>query len=105
MRIVFDARGVQERSDGLSNYARHLLAHLLRLDETTGYVVLLGPTFHEELRRQGLLERPNTRFVVTQVPFMGLSQQLRIPWLMRRLHGSSLYHYLHFDMPIAAHAR
>ena len=105
MRIIFDARGVQRWSDGLSTYVRQTLTHVLRLDAANEYVVLLSPAFHEELAPTGVLERPNVRPVVTSIPFMGALQQLRMPWLIGRFAPSALYHYPHFDMPLFAHPR
>ena len=105
MRILFDARGVQDRSDGMSNYVRHILTGLIRMDTTNEYVVLLTTAFRNELEQIGLLERPNVHPLVTSIPFMGLSQQVRLPAVVRRLPGVSLYHYPHFDMPILVHPR
>jgi hypothetical protein len=105
MRIVFDARGVQEYSDGLGNYARHLLIHLLRIDSTNEYVILLNAALREQLRAAGLLERPGTSCVVTSIPLMGLLQQILLPFLVRRLGPATLYHYPHFDLPLGVHPR
>ena len=105
MRILFDARGVGVRADGLSNYVRHLLVHLLQLNETDEYVVLLTPSFWEELKRGGWGERPRTHPIVTTIPFMGPVQQVRLPWLACRLPRADVYHYLHFDMPLAVPTR
>ena len=103
MRIVFDARAVQERSDGMGHYARHLLISLLRLDANNEYVVLLNRFFRDELACRSLLDRPNVRAVLSPIPFLGPSQQVHIPRLLRQLPPADLYHYPHFDLPIAAH--
>jgi len=105
MRILFDARGVQGWSDGLSNYVRHILMSLLTVDRTNEYVVLLAPAFRKDLEAAGLLEHPNVHVVLTSIPFMGLAQQVRVPWLARRLPPADVYHYPHFDMPFLAHPR
>ena len=106
MKIVFDARGVQGWSDGLSNYVRHIVTALLKLDTANEYVVLLGPALQEHLAAAGVLERPNLRVVATDIPFMGVAQQLRIPRLIRGVApDATLYHYPHFDMPLFAHPR
>lgn len=105
MRILFDARGVQDRSDGLSHYVRHLLVGLLRVDPLNEYLVLGGPAMREYLKRAGLLARPHIRLVETPIPFMGVGQQLRLPLLIRRFPQATVYHYPHFDMPLFAHPR
>jgi len=103
MRIIFDARAVDGRSDGMSTYVRHLFLHLLAADPVNDYVALLHPVFHGELARRGWLTRPNLHPVVTTIPFMDPTQQIRIPWLLRKLPPASVYHYPHFDMPLGAH--
>lgn len=103
MRILFDARAVDGRADGMSTYVRHLLLHLLAADSVNDYLALLHPVFHEELARSGWLTRPNLHPVVATIPFMDPTQQLRIPWLLRTLPPCSVYHYPHFDMPLGAH--
>ena len=105
MRILFDARGVRDQSDGMSNYVRHLLAQLLRVDTENEYVVLAAPALADDLARADLLDHPNLRPVVTSIPFMGAAQQLQVPRLARRLGPVSVYHYPHFDLPLAAHPR
>jgi len=105
MRILFDARGVQDRSDGLSHYVRHLLIGLLRADPTNTYTVILGPTMRAHLERAGLLGRPNLHLIETSIPFMGLDQQFRLPLLVRRYPPADVYHYPHFDLPLLAHPR
>ena len=105
MRILFDGRGVRERSDGLGNYVRRLLASLLSIDQTNEYVVLMTRTLANDLAQADLLDHPNLRPVVTPIPFMGAAQQLQIPQLARRLGPMSVYHYPHFDLPLAAHPR
>lgn len=105
MRILFDARAVQDRCDGLGNHVRHLLTSLLRLDTENDYLILLGPAMERHLAQAKLLDRPKVRTVLTSIPFMGASQQLRVPWLVRRLPRSDVYHYPHFDMPLFAHPR
>ena len=85
MRILFDARGVQPQSDGLSNYIRHLLTALLRVDRDNEYVILLRPSLQAELATAGVLPRPNVQSVVCAIPFMGLPQQWAVPLLARRL--------------------
>lgn len=99
MRILFDARGVRDQSDGLSNYVRHILSALLHLDGENEYVVLVGPALMDDVARGRLPTRPNLRLVMTRCPFMGLAQQIQIPWVARRLPSATLYHYPHFDMP------
>ena len=103
MRILFDARGVRDQSDGLSNYVRHILSALLRIDGENEYVVLVGPTLMDEFSQGRWQARPNLRLVMTRCPFMGLAQQVQIPWLVGRLAPATLYHYPHFDMPLLAH--
>ena len=103
MRILFDARGVQARSDGMSNYVRAILAGLLSADRETAYTILLTPAFRSELQAAGLLERSNVRAVETSIPFMGAAQQVWMPALVRRLGPSHVYHYPHFDLPTLAH--
>ena len=105
MRILFDARGVQRHSDGMSHYVRQLLLHLLALDGPQEYVVLLREPFLRELERRGVSPRPNLHPVVTDEPFMGWRQQLGLRRLIRRLPPVSLYHYPHFDLPLFAHPR
>ena len=105
MRILFDARGIQPRCDGLSHYVRHILMNLLRLDAINEYLILMGPRLHGELEREGWLSRPNVQAVITSIPFMGIAQQIQLPRLARRLPHASLYHYPHFDMPYAVHPR
>ena len=105
MRILFDARGVREQSDGMSNYIRHLLAHLLRVDTENEYVVLAAPGFADTMRQAPWPAGRNARVIVTRAPFMGLAQQAQIPWLTRRLPSAALYHYPHFDLPLLAHPR
>lgn len=109
LTVVFDARGVQERSDGLSHYVRNLVIHLLRLERDTRYIVLLRPSLVGELRRAGVLGRPGVIVRELGVPFMGLLQQAALPGVIRRdarrAPGASVYHYPHFDMPLAAHPR
>ena len=105
MRILFDGRGVRERSDGLGNYVRRLLTSHLSIDQTNEYVVLMNRTVADDLAHAGLLDHPNLRPVVTSIPFMGAPQQLQIPQLARRLGPVSVYHYPHFDLPLAAHPR
>lgn len=105
MRIVIDGRGVQGWSDGLSNYIRHVVVELLRLDVENEYVVLMGSALRKDLARASLLDRPNLCPVTTRIPFMGLRQHFLIPLLTHRLGGSSIYHYPHFDLPVLAHRR
>lgn len=105
MRIIIDARAVGGRSDGMSNYVRHLVIALLRLDQVNDYVLLLHQAFAEELTTRSLLDRSNVRPVVTAIPFMGPRQQVQVPPLLRGLPPADVYHYPHFDMPWFAHAR
>lgn len=105
MRILFDARAVQDRADGLSNYVRHTLTHLLRLDADNEYVILLGPALRDHLASVGLLERRNVRPVITSILFMSPYQQVSVPLLARHLPHASLFHYPHFDLPVLVHPR
>ncbi|MBI2094295.1 MAG: glycosyltransferase family 4 protein [Candidatus Omnitrophica bacterium] len=105
MRIIFDARGVREQSDGLSNYVRHVLSWLLRTDQENHYTVLASPAMRDYLRAEHLEELSNSQVVVSRCPFMGPIQQLCMPARVRWLPQADLYHYPHFDLPIFAHPR
>ena len=103
MRIVLDARGVRAQSDGMSNYVRHLVVNLLKVDLTNEYIVLGNQLLQAHLAQASLLERTNLRLIISSIPFMGPAQYILIPWTVQRLPRVTLYHYPHFDMPYLAH--
>ena len=105
MHVVFDARGIQDRSDGMSNYLRAMLRGLARQRTSDRYTVLLQAAARQQPIWAELAGSPHMTLVSTTVPFMGLAQQAAIPRLLRRLPAVDLYHYPHFDLPVGAHRR
>lgn len=105
MRVVFDARAVGARADGLSNYIRALLDGFAAQRGPDEFIVLAGPELCREAAARAQPGVGSLRWVETPVRFMGLGQQVRMPAVLRRLRPTDLYHYPHFDLPLWAHPR
>jgi alpha-1,3-rhamnosyl/mannosyltransferase len=103
MRVLFDARAWRSQTDGLSNYVHHLVAEMIRQDQTVDYVLIVNQALHEAWSREGLFAHRHVHPILSSIPFMGLEQQLRVPLLVRRLPSAAVYHYPHFDLPLLAH--
>jgi alpha-1,3-rhamnosyl/mannosyltransferase len=97
LRIAIDARCILPQEDGLGTYARNLVSELARLDHPHRLLVLVRPEARRELAF--LEERDHLDLVVTSIPSMKLSQQIRVPLLLRKIRPD-VYHYLAHDAPI-----
>jgi len=97
LRIAIDARCILPQEDGLGTYARNLVSELAQLDHPHRLLVLVQPEARGEL---AFIEEPDrVELVVTSIPSMRLSQQIRLPLLLRKLRPD-VYHYLAHDAPI-----
>lgn len=103
MRICIDARPIINKQTGLGRYTYNIINALKKVDHQNDYLILVDdqlspthPVFHGE----------NDRFVYKKCPIPGVTvrQQLQL----RQFLGDEkidVYHYPHFDLPIAVARR
>jgi glycosyltransferase involved in cell wall biosynthesis len=92
VRIGIDARKLHDF--GIGTYIRNLLRQLARLDHETEYVLLCRPEDAAALAPLG----ENFRAVPESAGNYSLSEQLRVPFALRR-HGVTLFHSPHYVLP------
>ncbi len=98
MRVAIDARKLHDF--GIGTYIRNLLLHLARLDRKSEFVLLVsGPDL-------GLAAElgPNFRTVLEGSPNYSLSEQVHIPWTLRR-ERPDVFHAPHYVLPIGVGCR
>jgi glycosyltransferase involved in cell wall biosynthesis len=92
VRIGIDARKLHDF--GIGTYIRNLLRQLARLDPDTEYVLLSRPEDRQALAALG----ENFRSVLETAPNYSLSEQLKVPWALKR-EGVELFHAPHYVLP------
>ncbi|HSX14789.1 MAG TPA: glycosyltransferase family 1 protein [Candidatus Saccharimonadales bacterium] len=95
MRIVIDARMMALRWTGIGLYTRKLIENLQQIDRDNKYFVLLDRDQFEVWQPSS----PNFSKVLAPYKVYGLSEQLFLPFKLRRLKPD-LVHFLHFNAPI-----
>jgi hypothetical protein len=92
VRIGIDARKLHDF--GIGTYIRNLLRQLARMDHDTEFVLLSWPQDRQTLALLG----DNFRPVAATAPNYSLSEQLAIPWTLRR-ERVELFHAPHYVLP------
>lgn len=92
MRIGIDARKLHDF--GIGTYIRNLLQQLARIDAVTEYVLLCRPADVDVARELG----PNFRAVAEPARPYSLSEQFRVPFVLRR-ERVDLFHAPHYVLP------
>ncbi len=92
MRIGIDARKLHDF--GIGTYIRNLLRQLAELDRDTEYVLLARPEDRCALSSLG----ENFRCVTETASNYSVTEQLRIPWAIRR-ERVELFHAPHYVLP------
>lgn len=92
MRIGIDVRKLYDY--GIGTYIRNLLRQIARLDRDTEFVLLCRPQDAHTLLDLG----ENFRPVPEAAGNYSITEQIRIPWALRR-EGVSLFHAPHYVLP------
>jgi glycosyltransferase involved in cell wall biosynthesis len=92
VRIGIDARKLHDF--GIGTFIRNLLRQLARLDSQTEFVILCRPEDRDALAVIG----ENFRPVAETSGNYSISEQLKIPWALKR-EGVTLFHAPHYVLP------
>lgn len=98
MRVAIDARKLHDF--GIGTYIRNLVRHLARLDRESEYVLLVQA---QDLGIGAELGR-NFRTVLESAPNYSVSEQVRIPWVLRR-ERPDVFHAPHYVLPFGVRCR
>ena len=98
MRVAIDARKLHDF--GIGTYIRNLLRQLARIDRQTDYV-LLSPAADLDVASQ---LGPNFRAVLEPSPNYSFSEQVHVPWVLRR-ERPDVFHAPHYVLPAAVTCR
>ncbi len=103
MRICIDARPIINKQTGLGRYTYNIINALKKIDNQNDYLILvdaqLSPT-------HPVFDGNNDRFVYKKCPIPGVTvqQQLQLRQFLAD-ERIDVYHYPHFDLPIAVARR
>lgn len=99
MKIVFDARLVQNHLTGIGRYVVELLQALTTEGKDHNYVIWINDMLDKEhtLYKLGETEH-NVTIKTKDIATMGVSQQVFLAKHLR-LDQPDIYHYPHYDMP------
>ena len=98
MRVAIDARKLHDF--GIGTYIRNLLRQLARIDRQTDYI-LLSPAADLDVASQ---LGPNFRSVLEPSPNYSFSEQVHLPWVLRR-ERADVFHAPHYVLPPAVTCR
>lgn len=100
-RILFDGRFLSLSHAGLGRYSLELLKHLLPLDESQKYIILVpeGAKFDEEFSAILANRKVPADIVETGIKYYSISEQTKLPNLISSLKPD-LVHFPHFNHPI-----
>jgi glycosyltransferase involved in cell wall biosynthesis len=98
VRVAIDARKLHDF--GIGTYIRNLLRQLARIDCSTEYVLLCQQADLDVAEQLG----PNFRTVLEPSPNYSLREQIRVPWVLRRVRPD-VYHAPHYVLPAGVHCR
>ena len=99
MRICIDARPIINKQTGLGRYTYNLINALKKVDDKNEYLILV----HSNLAStHPVFNSDNSRFQYKKCPIPGVTvqQQYKLDYYLRTEHFD-VYHYPHFDLPIA----
>jgi glycosyltransferase involved in cell wall biosynthesis len=96
--VAIDARKLHDF--GIGTYIRNLLRQLARIDCGTEYVLLCQQADLDVAAQLG----PNFRTVLEPSPNYSLREQIRVPWLLRRVQPD-VYHAPHYVLPAGVNCR
>jgi glycosyltransferase involved in cell wall biosynthesis len=98
VRVAIDARKLHDF--GIGTYIRNLLRHLARIDQQNEYVLLCYDA------DMGIADSlgPNFRTVLEPSANYSLTEQVHVPWVLRR-EKPDVFHTPHYVLPVAARCR
>ena len=101
MRIVIDARYVNDHFPGIGRYVYNLLLALGELDQPHSFVVLYNPELTNTRYHMAALARsPALRLVATRLRPFSVGEQLVLPRMLRTMQAD-LYHAPYYIRPYA----
>ncbi|MEP7191038.1 MAG: glycosyltransferase family 1 protein, partial [Roseiflexaceae bacterium] len=101
MRIVIDARYVNDHFPGIGRYVYNLLLALGELDQPHSFVVLYNPALANTRYDMAALARsPTLRLVATRLRLFSAGDQLILPGVLRTMQAD-LYHAPYYIRPYA----
>lgn len=100
-RILFDGRFLSLSHAGLGRYSCELLKHMLPLDESQKYIVIVkaGTKFDSEFSKVLVDRQVPVDIIETDIPYYSLAEQIQLPSLIKSLKPD-LVHFPHFNHPI-----
>ena len=101
VRIVIDARYVNDHFPGIGRYVYNLLLALGKLDQPHSFVVLYNPALTNTRYDMAALARsPSLRLVATRLRPFSAGEQLVLPRMLRTMQAD-LYHAPYYIRPYA----
>ena len=101
MRIVIDARYVNDHFPGIGRYVYNLLLALGELDQPHSFVVLYNPALtNTRYDMAALAHSPTLRLVATRLRPFSAGEQLALPRMLRTMQAD-LYHAPYYIRPYA----
>jgi glycosyltransferase involved in cell wall biosynthesis len=96
--IVIDARLYGPKHTGIGRYTKNLLQHLIKEKNFSkfNYTLIIYEDLETEVKRD---LKNNFNYVTTTIKHYSLSEQLLLPFLIRKLKPD-LVHFTHFNKPI-----
>ncbi|MBI5728727.1 MAG: glycosyltransferase family 4 protein [Candidatus Magasanikbacteria bacterium] len=94
MKIGIDARMYGPKQGGLGRYIEQLILHLEKLHTNVEFVIFLRRDNWNEYQPS----RPNFRKVLADIPWYGLTEQIRLPVIIKK-EKVDLMHFPHWNVP------
>jgi len=103
MRICIDARPIINKQTGLGRYTYNIINALKKIDKENEYLILVDTKLNAN---HPVFDLDNERFVFKKcsIPGVTVQQQFKLNHFLRDEHFD-VYHYPHFDLPIAISMR
>lgn len=103
MRICIDARPIINQQTGLGRYTYNIINALKQIDQQNEYLILVDAELEST---HPVFDLKNDRFVYKKCPIPGVTvqQQFKLNQFLKD-EKIDVYHYPHFDLPIAVARR
>jgi len=101
MKILIDATGIINKTDGVGQYSLQLLREMANIDNKNEYVILLQKKLNKKHLIFDLASMPNFSLIKVNIPSVGPKKQIGFPLILKSQHiHCDLLHSLNSELPL-----